>query len=62
MKKLVALVTVMFALSPGTPLASDARYTARLTRDITDLAGNALNRNHTWTFTTNAAPDLTPPT
>ena len=45
-------VTVTFAFPPGTPLASNTRYTAMLTPGITDLAGNALTSTFAWSFTT----------
>jgi hypothetical protein len=41
------------------PLASGTTYTARVTTDVTDLAGNGLARAHAWTFTTAVNP---PPT
>ena len=47
---------------PGSNLANSATYTATMTTGVKDLAGNALAVNYTWSFTTGAAPDTTPPT
>ena len=55
-------VTVTFAVPPGSPLSFGTTYTATLTTGIKDLAGNALQTNFSWTFTTGAAPDTTRPT
>ena len=43
-------------------LAPSSLFTATVTTGVTDLAGNALGADHVWTFTTGAAPDITPPT
>jgi len=48
--------------TPGVPLAYNTTYTAAFTTGIKDLAGNALASMYSWTFTTGAAPDTTPPT
>ncbi len=37
-------------------------YTATVTTDVTDQAGNHMASPHTWTFVTGPAPDTTPPT
>lgn len=49
-------------LNPNADLAFNTLYTATLTVAATDLAGNALTVPVVWTFTTAAAPDVTPPT
>ena len=51
--------TVTF--TPTAPLANNTAYTATLTTAVTDVAGNHLAANRTWTFTTTAAADTTPP-
>jgi len=48
--------------TPSSPLAYATTYTATITTAVTDLANNALATNYTWSFTTGAAPDTTPPT
>ena len=45
-------VTNVASLNPDNPLAILANYTAILTTAITDLSGNALAANHSWSFTT----------
>ncbi|MCP4108986.1 MAG: Ig-like domain-containing protein, partial [Desulfobacteraceae bacterium] len=42
-------------------LAYRTTYTAVISAGVEDLAGNALEADHTWSFTTGIAPDLTPP-
>ena len=44
--------TNVASLNPDNPLAILASYTATLTTAITDLSGNALAANHSWSFTT----------
>lgn len=48
--------------NPAADLAFNTTYTMTVTNGATDLAGNALASAHVWTFTTQAAPDVTPPT
>ena len=45
--------------TPDAPLDADSSYTARLSTDVTDLAGNAMSEPVTWTFATgqSAPPD-----
>jgi hypothetical protein len=47
--------------TPSAPLASSTTYTATVTTGVQDLAGNAMAANRTWSFTTSAAADTTPP-
>ncbi|TVR85992.1 MAG: DUF3494 domain-containing protein [Trueperaceae bacterium] len=44
--------TMMAVYTPTLALAIDTTYTATLSSDVTDLAGNALDGPVTWTFTT----------
>ena len=55
-----SLVTAVF--TPLANLAANTVYTATITTGAKDLAGNALASNYTWSFTTGAVPDTTPPT
>ena len=48
--------------TPSGNLAFSTTYTATITLGVKDAAGNALAAPYTWTFTTGAAPDTTPPT
>lgn len=47
---------------PQTALDFSTAYTATASAGITDLAGNPLGSPYSWSFTTAAAPDTTPPT
>jgi methionine-rich copper-binding protein CopC len=47
--------------NPTADLAYATTYTATISTGVTDAAGNALAANYVWSFTTGAAPDLTPP-
>jgi hypothetical protein len=48
--------------TPTTKLAYSTQYTGTITGGTTDVAGNALGSSVVWSFTTAAAPDITPPT
>ncbi len=48
--------------TPDTYLAPNTAYMARLTTAAKDLAGNPMVADSTWTFTTGAGLDTTPPT
>ena len=47
---------------PQSSLVASTTYTATLSTGIKDIAGNALNPAKSWSFTTAAASDTTPPT
>jgi tetrahydromethanopterin S-methyltransferase subunit B/cytoskeletal protein CcmA (bactofilin family) len=47
--------------TPASALAPLTTYTARVTTGARDLAGNALFTDFSWSFTTGATPDTTPP-
>lgn len=52
--------TAIFA--PTGNLTANTLYTATITTGAKDLAGNALEMDYVWTFTTGAAAIITPPT
>lgn len=47
---------------PAAPLAGSTQYRATISNTVTDLSGNPMSASYSWTFTTGAAPDTTPPT
>lgn len=53
--------TTVATLIPSAPLSYGATYTATITTGVKDVAGNAMSANYTWSFTTQNAPDTTPP-
>jgi hypothetical protein len=54
-------LTATFA--PDSDLAYSTEYTATIAGSVTDEAGNQLQGgDYSWTFTTESAPDATPPT
>lgn len=48
--------------SPAAALAGNTVYTATVTTGAKDASGNQLAANYTWSFTTAAVSDVTPPT
>jgi len=52
--------TATFA--PEVPLDTGTKYTATITTGVKDVAGNPRAVDHTWTFTTQGAPDTIAPT
>jgi len=49
-------------LQPSTPLAPQTRYQATVTTGVTDATGHPLAAARSWSFTTGALEDQTPPT
>jgi len=58
----VATAGNVVTFTPGADLVATKVYTATVTTAAKNLAGTALAANFTWTFTTGAAADTTPPT
>jgi hypothetical protein len=57
----VTYVGSLATFTPNANLTASTVYTATISTGAKDLAGNALANNYVWTFTTVAAPDITPP-
>jgi len=57
----VSADNTMATFTPSAFLDNTATYTATLTTDITDLAGNPLEDNVVWSFTTGTGTDVLPP-
>ncbi len=57
----LVLLSNIATFRPTGNLAVNTRYTATLTTGARDLAGNGLDSNFVWTFTTGALPDTIPP-
>jgi len=55
-----SLADRLFTLFPAAPLAAFTTYTATVT-GVRDVSGNVLEESFSWSFTTGAAPDTTPP-
>jgi len=55
-----SLVSAVFV--PEKELAYNTVYTATVTTEVKDLAGNALASDYTWSWTTGKDPDITAPT
>jgi hypothetical protein len=58
----VSYAGVTATFTPAGNLAPLTTYTATVTTGARDLAGNALATDFSWSFTTGATPDTTPPT
>lgn len=52
-------ITAIF--NPITTLTANTLYVATITTGAKDLSGNKLDKSYSWTFTTGAEPDTTPP-
>src|ERR1051325_7681287 len=58
----VSYTGVTATFTPAGNLAPNTAYTATVRRSVKDLAGDKLDSDFDWTFTTGATPDTTPPT
>ncbi len=58
----VSLSGTVATFTPGSNFLGNTTYTATITTSAKDTAGNPLAANFSWSFTTGAAPDTTPPT
>jgi hypothetical protein len=58
----VTYVGTLAKFTPTNDLIPNTIVTATITTGVTDLAGNAMAANKTWSFTTGATADTTPPT
>lgn len=54
--------TRVATLTPAAALTAQTLYTASVSTAVRDLSGNALATGQSWSFTTAAAADITPPT
>lgn len=50
------------SFTPTSNLLFDRIYTATITKDAKDIAGNSLTNDYTWTFTTSKLTDIVKPT
>lgn len=57
----IGYASMTATFTPGAPLAHATTYKVILTAAVTDVAGNGMASDHTWSFTTAAAPDTMPP-
>jgi methionine-rich copper-binding protein CopC len=58
----VAVLGTAATFTPSASLTPNSVYTGTITTGAKDLSGNAISANYTFSFTTGAAADLTPPT
>ncbi|MFA4985027.1 MAG: Ig-like domain-containing protein, partial [Candidatus Brocadiia bacterium] len=58
----VTYVGLTATFTPTDLLAASTLFTATITSEATDIAGNSLATNYVWTFMTGAILDVTPPT
>ena len=57
----VSVIGSAATFHPTSALLNGTTYTATVTTGVTDLAGNALGSDYTWSFTTGSTADTTPP-
>jgi len=58
----VAYTGTTVTFTPTASLLANTVYSGTITTGAKDAAGNALASNYSWSFTTSAAADVTPPT
>ncbi len=58
----VTYIGLVATFTPTTNFIANTVYTATITTGVEDLAGNAMETNYVWTFTTGTSPDIIPPT
>ncbi|MFZ1730938.1 MAG: Ig-like domain-containing protein [Bacteroidota bacterium] len=58
----VTYVGITATFTPLTNLANNTRYTGTITTAATDLAGNPMANDYSWSFTTGTFPDTIAPT
>lgn len=56
-----AVGTGIASFTPASPLAALTNYTATVASSVTDLAGNPMGANYSWSFTTGLGPDSVAP-
>jgi hypothetical protein len=52
----VSVDSLTAILTPASPLAGNSSHTARIDRNVTDLAGNEMDAPYSWSFTTGPGP------
>lgn len=57
----VTYIGTTATFTPSTALAANTTYSAAISTGAKDLAGNAIASSYTWSFTTTALADVTPP-
>ncbi|PIQ29397.1 MAG: hypothetical protein COW63_13300, partial [Bacteroidetes bacterium CG18_big_fil_WC_8_21_14_2_50_41_14] len=58
----VSYVGLVATFKPTVNFVANMVYTATITTGVEDLAGNAMENNYVWSFTTGTSPDIIPPT
>lgn len=58
----VSYVGLVATFKPSASFVANTVYTATITTGVEDLAGNAMESNYIWTFTTGTGTDIIPPT
>lgn len=58
----VSYIGFLAIFDPTTNLKANTRYTATITKQLADLAGNSPASDYAWQFTTGASQDTTAPT